>query len=225
MIFNRVRPRPHRSRRRQSRVAHCGSAGHRANRLCNAACWITRARPDPRALPCRARLRKCRPWPGSPCPRLNKSGDQGRRPVSRTNALCRRRIQLPASVPQLNQEPRAPIARGCHSMVVPLGPMATSIRDHIGTRSCSCASPAHSPRAGQHHGVLGLDINNVFNQTPITDSAGRGAVGPSGQDSRGLEDPLPTLSGHQTTRLGSLKAVVRVVMMAQTSSRLTDPGT
>jgi iron complex outermembrane receptor protein len=33
---------------------------------------------------------------------------------------------------------------------------------------------------GRHHAVLGLEINNVFNQTPITDSAGRGAVGPSG---------------------------------------------
>ncbi len=33
---------------------------------------------------------------------------------------------------------------------------------------------------GRHHAVLGLDINNVFNRAPITDSAGRGAVGPSG---------------------------------------------
>ena len=33
---------------------------------------------------------------------------------------------------------------------------------------------------GQHHAVLGLDINNIFNQTPITDSAGRAAIGPGG---------------------------------------------
>lgn len=33
---------------------------------------------------------------------------------------------------------------------------------------------------GSHRADLSLDINNLFNQTPITDSAGRSAVGPAG---------------------------------------------
>jgi iron complex outermembrane receptor protein len=33
---------------------------------------------------------------------------------------------------------------------------------------------------GPHHAVLTLGVNNVFNQTPVTDSAGRAAVGATG---------------------------------------------